>query len=161
MKTINETLEFIKEAHKGQIDKSGIEYWKHPLQVMLLLPPNATITEQYVALLHDVLEDTEYTEKDLLNLGYTQQIVDAVKLVSRDKNQTYNEFINSIIDSNNITAIVVKITDMVHNMSEERFEKLSEENKIKQNEINEKRYKPNMKKLANKLVELVKLGIKL
>jgi len=153
MKTIDETITFIKEAHKGQVDKSGIEYWKHPVAVMKGLPEledaNPKLLEelQHIALLHDVLEDTKYTEQDLKDMGYTDQIVDAVKLVTRTKDVTYNQFIDNIIDSGNQHALIVKISDMTHNMSDERFDLLSKEDKVKQKEMNENRYIPNLEKM--------------
>ena len=74
------------EAHKDQIDKSGMPYVFHPFHVAEQMPDeNTTI----VALLHDVVEDTSYTLQDLREMGFDQDILDALALMTHDKNVPY------------------------------------------------------------------------
>ncbi len=115
-------LEFIKIAHKGQVDKSGNEYYIHPLTVSLILPRKYFEVGGVVALLHDVLEDTKYTAENLLAMGFSKEVVDAVVLVSKlDKNITYIDWIRKIKESGNEIAIQVKIADLQHNSDPTRM----------------------------------------
>jgi hypothetical protein len=75
MKTIEDTIEFIRRAHAGQVDKGGQPYWQHPVAVMHRLGPDASTDEKLVALLHDILEDTRCTSDDLLAMGYPDNVV--------------------------------------------------------------------------------------
>jgi len=121
-----ETLEFIKEAHKGQVDKAGKPYWKHPYSVRILLGPNATFEEQQLALLHDILEDTKWTAEDLLTHGISKEVVEALIIISKPEEMTltYMDWIRSIIDTNNELAIKVKYADLMHNSFPWRIEQL-------------------------------------
>ena len=94
--------------------------------------------EQVAGLLHDVLEDTDITEKDLLEVGIPQDVIEIVKLVTHDKidksNMTkseklelYNKDIDKIINSGNIHAIRLKEADMSDNYDIERIKLLPED----------------------------------
>jgi (p)ppGpp synthase/HD superfamily hydrolase len=120
--SIEDAIEFIKKALEGQVDKSGKPYWEHPYHVMKRLPNDATYDVHIAALLHDVLEDTSYTEIDLLNLGVSQSSINMIKLVSRDKAKTYTEFIKGIASSGNKGAM--KITSILHAPSQKNTKDL-------------------------------------
>ncbi len=60
------------EAHKDQIDKSGMPYVFHPFH---LAEQMDTEEKVIVALLHDVVEDTEYSLKDLENMGFPESVI--------------------------------------------------------------------------------------
>lgn len=109
-----ETLNFIKRAHFGQ--KYGSEpYWKHPKAVAdkgkELFGSKFSKDEYTVALLHDVVEDTEYSLEKLKDMGYPKAVLDAVSLVTKDKTLSYEENINKIISSGNRLAMMVKFAD--------------------------------------------------
>ena len=71
-----------------------------------------------VALLHDVLEDCPHvTEEDLLTLGISEDVVEAVKILTRDKSMTYAEYIESVKKSGNSWAIAVKLADLKTNLN--------------------------------------------
>ena len=71
-----------------------------------------------VALLHDVLEDCPHvTEEDLRTLGISEYVVEAVKILTRDKSMTYAEYIESVKKSGNSWAIAVKIADLKTNLN--------------------------------------------
>lgn len=73
------------EGHRGQKDLGGHEYIKHPLHVAYLLKiRGATEATQIVGLLHDVLEDSELTETDLISRGVPDDIMDALRLLNHD-----------------------------------------------------------------------------
>ena len=125
------TVEFIKQAHVGQMYGDSMPYWMHPVEVaeqvkQLGGSDNAVIA----ALLHDVVEDTEHTLKDLLTIGYGSDIVEIVDLLTKQPG-SYQENIQRIIDSGNRDAMVVKLADNMRNiagdkthMTNERRERL-------------------------------------
>lgn len=129
MPTVESTLEFIKQAHAGQWDKSGKEYYKHPLAVMNRLPESASDETRMAALLHDVVEDTLYEREDLEAMGYSKATLDMVELVTKkpgDK-RPYIAVIKDIIDSSNLGAIQIKYADMTENTDPKRLVKLPQE----------------------------------
>ena len=114
--TYSQTLEFIKQAHVGQM--YGDEpYWTHPVDVSKLVrklegSENAIIA----ALLHDVVEDTAYSLNDLTNMGYSKSVITIVDLLTK-RHGSYEENIQRIIDSGNQDAMIVKLADNMINMS--------------------------------------------
>lgn len=121
--TIEDTIAFIKIAHADQFDKGGNPYCRHPVSVMNRLGADATNEEKLVALLHDVLEDTEYTAEDLLVRGYSYEVVEAVKILTRpegDNRPTYIEWVRSLAATGNMLAIRVKIADNEDNSDPSR-----------------------------------------
>ena len=144
--TVDETTEFIKTAHKGQVDKAGVEYWKHPVAVMNnLISP--TEDEMHAALLHDVVEDTSYTIDDLRDMGYNGNILAMVSLLTRDKSMTYLDWIRTIANSGNTGAIKVKMADNMHNLDASRQKPLNADHMTGLN----MRYKKSLQILSNAL----------
>jgi (p)ppGpp synthase/HD superfamily hydrolase len=133
MRSIEKTIDFIKEAHAGVFDKVGVPYWLHPFAVYSLLGVDATDTEKHAALLHDIVEDTSYTYDNLHDMGYTEEVIDILKLVTRDvdDHRPYLIWINEIVDSGNISAMRVKKADIEHNMLRERMDLLDEKTHIR------------------------------
>jgi len=108
------------KAHKGQVDKRGEPYILHPLAVML---EGKNEKESIVGVLHDVLKDTKVTVVGLRMLGYSKEILDALKILTKhpDEKNNYFSFIRRIIKSGNELARVVKIRDIENNTKESRF----------------------------------------
>jgi (p)ppGpp synthase/HD superfamily hydrolase len=101
---------FAFDAHRGQYDKSGLPYITHPLHVAESME---TEDECVVALLHDVLEDTDCTVEDLINIGITNRQLAALKLLCHDDSVSYLEYVQAIrVDP---IAIKVKLADLQHN----------------------------------------------
>jgi hypothetical protein len=90
MATLEKAIELAAGAHAGQRDKSGFSYILHPIRVMLRLDSEEA---QIVAVLHDTLEDTDLTEDDLRRAGFSESILEAVKLVTHNKREPYVEYV--------------------------------------------------------------------
>lgn len=116
MKTSYQTYVAVKimaEIHKDQKRKEGIPYVTHPIAVMLEMD---TEEEKQVAALHDVFEDSSvYRFADLFVMGFSTTVVDALILLTRDKSETYHNYIKKL--SLNDIATKVKIADLEHNLS--------------------------------------------
>jgi len=125
-----------KIAHHGAVDKSGDEYFQHPLRVAEMVKkemPGNTIAAA-AAYLHDVLEDTEWTETNIREMfaafpkESVDKLINAVVLLTRTKDnvETYYEDIKK-----NEVALVVKLCDIRDNTDPTRLAKLSDENQIR------------------------------
>lgn len=110
-------------AHSGQFDKGGMPYILHPLKVMHYTKSHDEVV-QVVAVLHDVIEDTNVTYKDLLNQGICQEAIDAIKCLTKQPGQTYDEY-KELVKSNKI-AIKVKMADLRHNSDIRRLKGVTE-----------------------------------
>lgn len=110
-------------AHSGQFDKGGMPYILHPLKVMHYTKSQDEVV-QVVAVLHDVIEDTNVTYKDLLNQGICQEAIDAIKCLTKQPGQTYDEY-KELVKSNK-TAIKVKMADLRHNSDIRRLKGVTE-----------------------------------
>jgi len=111
-----------ERAHAGQIDKSGRPVLEHPEAVAELC---TTETEKSVALLHDVVEDTDWTLDDLRMWGVDEEIVAAVDCLTRRKGEKIGKYLDRV--ASNLTAAEVKDFDMFDNMNYRRNNKFSEQ----------------------------------
>lgn len=115
--------------HVNQKDKGGNPYIEHPLWVM----SNITGYKcKIAAVLHDIVEDTDMTIRDLKIYGFDEEIVDAIRLVTRDKNMPYEEYTDNLFS--NPIAVKVKLKDLEHNMDLTRLPNGLTEKDIKRNE---------------------------
>lgn len=109
------------EAHKNQVDKSGMPYIFHPFHLAeQMADENTTI----VALLHDVIEDTDYTLDNLKNMGFSCVVCDALSYLTHDDAVPYLEYIKNIKKSKIATA--VKLADLKHNSDLTRLDCVTE-----------------------------------
>ena len=74
-------LKLCFEAHKDQVDKSGMPYVFHPFHLAEQMTDEDTTV---VALLHDVVEDTDYTLEDLKNMGFSPQVLEAIAMMTHE-----------------------------------------------------------------------------
>lgn len=102
--------EIAAEAHKGQIDKAGVAYIKHPEAVASFVNSDE---EKATAYLHDTLEDTSVTVNDLREAGIPDDVVEAVKVLTHDKSQDYFKYLEKV--KSNTIARAVKLADLKHN----------------------------------------------
>ena len=97
-------------AHAGQQDKSGIPYVFHPIHLAEQMDDEYSVV---VALLHDVVEDTAYTLKDLRQMGYPEQVIEAIRLMTHPESMPYMDYVAAIKE--NPIARKVKLADLRHN----------------------------------------------
>ena len=107
-------LEFAKAKHKGQKRIGGDDYITHPIAVSQIVK-NQGFDEIYqiAALFHDLLEDTDATEEEILKYG-NQKILEAVILLTKKKGYDMAEYVGSI--KQNPIAFAVKAADRLHNL---------------------------------------------
>ena len=108
--------EFIKNKHAGQKRKQGTPYHTHPISVAKILK-NKGFDETYQAtgLTHDLLEDTDATELEILDLA-SLEVLKATKLLTKKSGYIMSEYIENI--SKNPIAKIVKLVDRIHNLEE-------------------------------------------
>ena len=109
------------EAHKDQVDKTGLPYVFHPFHLA------EQMTDEYTtvcALLHDVIEDTDYTWPDLQKMGFPHEILEALKLLTHEESVPYMEYVQKIAE--NPIATKVKIADLRHNSDLSRLDTIDE-----------------------------------
>ena len=117
---LDTAMEIAVQAHKGQTQKNGQPYILHPLRLMLKLQ---TEQEMITAVLHDVLEDSEFTFDDLKRQGCPEAILQALDCLTRRKEERYSDYILRV--KNNELARKVKLVDLQDNMDVLRLTKLT------------------------------------
>lgn len=105
------------EAHRGQVDKAGSPYILHPLRLMFKMDSES---EMSVAVLHDTVEDTELTFESLEKEGFSQEVIEAVRCLTRKDEETYEHFV--LRAKTNPIARKVKLADIEDNMNLRRLE---------------------------------------
>ena len=110
------------EAHKGQLDKGGNPYILHPLRVMMSVDLEL---EKIVAVLHDVVEDSNWTFEALLAEGFSNEVIEALKSVTKKSdNEDYDSFIQRAI--RNPIGRKVKIADLRDNLDVTRISDITD-----------------------------------
>ena len=138
-------------------DKAGKPYIDHLLRVSEMM---TTIDGKIAGLLHDVVEDIEgVTFEDLFQFGVSDNIIEALKLVTKEKTdgnltkeeklQKYNREIDRIIESKNLLALELKIADMSDNYNPDRLEELDLETK----KWFDEKYGENIKRLRKERIK--------
>lgn len=121
MSTLEKAIEIAIKAHKGQIDKNGAPYILHLIRVM---QNGKNEIEKICGVLHDLVEDTNWTFKELEKEGFSKEIIEVLKLVTKESdNEDYDNFIQRVMK--NKTAISVKLNDLRDNMDITRINKLT------------------------------------
>ena len=106
------------DAHFGQVDRGNTPYICHPLHVAAQMGDDETAVT--IAVLHDVLEDTSVSREDLEREGIPEKVISSVEILTRDRRETYAEYIGRIIASGNVTALRIKYQDITHNLDTTR-----------------------------------------
>lgn len=126
MVSLGEVDRFAERAHMGQFDKGGVPYVEHVRAVAAGLEPFSTRL-QMAGLLHDVIEDTEWTAGTLRAAGVESRVVRIVELVTKEQGESYMDRIRKI--SQDREATFVKIADNAHNSRADRAAMLPDGNR--------------------------------
>ena len=110
------------DAHKEQKDKSNLPYVFHPFMVAKDFKDEDCCV---VALLHDVIEDSDYTLEDLKQAGFSPKQLEALQLLTHSDDEDYFDYILRI--KTNPIAKKVKLADLKHNSDLDRFDVISGE----------------------------------
>lgn len=103
------------DAHHGQLDKGGVPYIFHPIHLAEQMPDELTTI---VALLHDVVEDTDLTLDDIAG-DFPPAVIDALRLLTHKPGTNYLDYVRAL--RNNPIAATVKRADLLHNSDESRL----------------------------------------
>lgn len=104
------------KAHEGQMDRAGLPYILHPIHVAEQMKDEDTCV---VALLHDVIEDTDITLEDLREYGFTEAQLEGVRIMTHEEGVEYFDYIRTV--KTNPLALAVKLEDLKHNSDETRI----------------------------------------
>lgn len=116
-KETKKALKLCFEAHKDQLDKSGMPYVFHPFHLAESMDDEVSTV---AALLHDVVEDTECTFEDLESMGFPKESIEAVRLLTHGDDEPYFDYVRRV--KKNETARKVKMADLRHNSDLTRLE---------------------------------------
>jgi (p)ppGpp synthase/HD superfamily hydrolase len=119
--TIEDAIEIAVAAHRGQKDKAGQPYVLHPLRLMALM---RTPSEQMTAVLHDVVEDSNWSLDRLRERGFSDEVVTAVDCLTRRDGELYEAFIERA--AAHPLARRVKLADVEDNLDVRRLAELTE-----------------------------------
>lgn len=109
------------DSHVNQIDKSGLPYVFHPFHLAEQMDDEDSVC---VALLHDVVEDTDVTFEDLEKEGFNENIINALRLLTHDLNVPYMDYVMKI--KTNPLAKKVKLADLTHNSDLTRLDEVND-----------------------------------
>lgn len=119
--SVKKAFEICFKAHKDQIDLSGKPYIFHPVHLAEQMDTEAEIC---TALLHDVVEDSDYTLENLRDEGFAPEVIEAVGLLTHAPEVPYMDYIRGL--KQNALARKVKIADLMHNSDTKRRKPVTE-----------------------------------
>ena len=119
---LERAIEIAQEAHKGVKDKGGHDYINHPIRVMHAMSNDQ---EKIVAILHDVVEDSDWTFDRLKEEGFEDSLIESLRCVTKySEEEDYQEFIKRA--ATNKIATKVKMADIEDNLDLSRLGTLTE-----------------------------------
>lgn len=118
MKLLSTAIALAAEKHKNQLDKAGMPYILHPLKVMHYLKTDDQEL-MIIAVLHDVVEDTDVTFLQLAQIGFSNRVISSLRLLTKMPGQSAEEYLEGI--KTNLDAVRVKLADLRHNMDARRL----------------------------------------
>ncbi len=99
------------EAHQGQSSINGEPYILHPLRLLVKAKSNE---ERIIAVLHDVIEKSNFTLADLKNKGFDQNIISAIDSLSKRRSESYIDYIGRL--TQNRISVKIKLLDLADNI---------------------------------------------
>lgn len=116
---LKKAIEIATEAHKNQVDKYNAPYIMHVMRVMMR---GRNENEKICGILHDVVEDTDFTFEGLQKEGFAEEIIAALRCLTKGENEPYEQYISRV--KTNKLAIAVKLNDLEDNMDVRRMQKM-------------------------------------
>ncbi len=113
-------LKLCFEAHKEQQDKSGMPYVFHPFILAAGMDNELSVT---AALLHDAVEDTDITFDTLREMGFPEEVIEVLTLLTHEDGVPYMDYVAKI--KTNETAKKVKLADLRHNSDLSRLDEIT------------------------------------
>lgn len=110
-KQLAEAIEIATVAHSKQFDRGGRPYILHPLHLMNQFTYDIEL--MIIAVLHDVVEDSDWTIIGLIEAGFTDRVAEAVNCLTHTRHESYDDYITNI--ATNYDALRVKRKDLEHN----------------------------------------------
>ena len=126
MTPLSRAIHIAVQAHDGQVDKAGKPYILHPLRVMLAME---TEDERIVAVLHDVIEDGDESDRAGVILTTTHHQFNAINALSRGPGENYADYIDRV--DRDPLATRVKIADLRDNLRKERAAALTPSHRLR------------------------------
>lgn len=122
MSTLERAIGIARQAHAGQVDKGGADYIGHPLRVM---ERGENEEQKIVGVLHDVVEDSDWTFEMLEEEGFTPDIIEALKCLTKvSEDENYDDFIARVMT--NPLAVKIKLYDIEDNLDVSRLDSLTD-----------------------------------
>ncbi len=122
MATLDKAILIAAQAHLGQRDKAGVTYILHPLRMMMRMESEVAMI---AAVLHDVVEDSDWTFEQLRGEGFSEEILQAVDCLTHRDSESYDDLISRA--KSNAIARQVKIADLEDNMNVKRIGEMTPE----------------------------------
>ena len=114
-------LKLCFEAHKEQVDKTGMPYVFHPFHLAEQMDDEISTV---CALLHDVVEDTDMTFEKLSEMGFPSEVIECLTCLTHAPEVPYMDYVRAL--SKNPTARKVKMADLMHNSDLTRLDAVDE-----------------------------------
>ena len=119
---LQHAIELATEAHNGQKDHAGKPYIGHITRVM---QAGRTLEERMAGILHDIVEDTDWTFEKLADEGIPPHVIAAVRCLTKQESEDYDRFIERV--KTNPIAVEVKLNDLRDNMDITRLAEITDE----------------------------------
>lgn len=120
---LDDAIFLAAKYHRGQFDKGGHPYILHPLKVMHYTRSDDPEI-QMIAVMHDLVEDTEVTLEYLEFMGFSQRVLDGVDALTKRDGESYADYCERIVV--NMDAVIVKMADLRHNTDIRRLKGITQ-----------------------------------
>jgi len=126
LELLEKAIAIAVDAHRGQKDRYGAPYILHPLRVMAKV---SSTTEKIIAVLHDVVEDTDWTFADLEREGFPVPVLHALESLTKREGEAYDDFVQR--SAANALARRIKLGDLDDNMDIRRMTEVGDSEKVR------------------------------
>ena len=137
---LHKALTIASEAHQGQFSINGEPYILHPLRLLIKAKSSE---ERIIAVLHDVIEKSNFSLADLKNKGFDQNIISSIESLSRRRGESYVDYIARLMKNN--ISVKIKLLDLADNI---KIHSENNDNGIYDAKINQ--YKSALKQIRSK-----------